>query len=152
MQEPWQRADREAEAPQGARPPAKAAASPPTYTAQHLRDPLDSLLSNPAEPDAPSMLAADGQPEPSPVPQPSQNPAPTLSVQGVLWGQAEPKAIIDDHVYGVDDQVGGGTIVGIDHRGVVLDYGGVLLAYQPSASTPSVIGDPYRSGSSNQGR
>lgn len=149
MPQHWQQVDREVQALDSASP-AGAAAGSPRYTAQHLRDPLDSLLSKPAEPSALPMPAADGQPSPaSEVPKSSP---PILSVQGVLWGQAEPQAIINDRVYSVDDQVGGGTIVGIDHQGVVLDYQGELLSYRLPASAASAGSGPHRTGSSNQGR
>ena len=136
--------------------PAPVAAGGALYTAQHLRDPLASLLpQRPAVVSAAPVPAAGEQPRPgSAAPNAAQSLLPpVLRVQGLVWGEAEPKAIIDGRIYDVDDQVGGGTIVGIDHRGVVLEFQGKLLAYQPSSSTrPSVVSDPYRSGGMNQGR
>lgn len=128
-------------------------ATAPVYTAQHLRDPLESLLPKPAEPPAWQAPAADAQPTPSFAPTISESGPPPLDVQGLLWGQAEPKAIIGNRVYGIGDQVEGGwTVVGIDHRGIVLDYQGQRVSYQSSSMTPSVVSGPHHSGGSNHGR
>lgn len=143
------------------RPLAQAAPGVPVYTAQHLRDPLDSLLPSPAElqasralaqPLASGEAAANAWPASAPVSTASKGPRPTLRVQGLLWGRAEPKAIIEDRVYGIGDQVGVGKVIGIDRRGVTIDYGGESFSYQPSSLTPSAMNDPYHSGSVNQGR
>lgn len=108
-------------APSPPQPPAQ-----PTYTAQTLRDPLRSLLPT-ASTVTPSLQV---QPpmtvSPSGLGPGSAEPATPLMivVQGLVWGGAEPRAIIDDEVYSVGDVVHGATIKAIAREGITLEQGG----------------------------
>ncbi|MBI2104710.1 MAG: hypothetical protein HYT90_03890 [Candidatus Omnitrophica bacterium] len=137
MRQDWQQqADQQAGAP--AEVPPVRAADPPRYTAQHLRDPLKSLL--PEEPVAlsqqePPAAAKAGVTPPAAGPRSgsarSDSP-PKLEVQGVIWGAPEPQAIINDRVYRLDDMVDGGRIRAISQDGVTVEYQGQSVSYAPS--------------------
>ncbi|MBI3330925.1 MAG: hypothetical protein HYZ96_02295 [Candidatus Omnitrophica bacterium] len=129
MQPQWQQADRQAGA-QDATRPASAPTDGPRYTAQHLRDPLKSLL--PAEPSQQEPAAATTSAAGTPSAPPPSSPPPALEVQGMIWDAAEPQVIIDDRVYGIDDMVNGGRIQAIDRDGVTVDYQGQSVSYAPS--------------------
>lgn len=113
-------------------PPAapEAATAPAAYTAQTLRDPFKSLL-----PENAPAAGANGQtlavgPNQIPV----KGPAPALRIQGLLWGGVKPQAIINNRVYGIDEQIEGAKIVSIDRHGVMVDYLGARLFYTPSSA------------------
>ena len=98
------------------------------YTAQALRDPMDSLL--PKEPpkaviERMAARSAEMPPE----------PPPTLRVRGILWGGKDAQAIINDKVYRVGDMVAGVKILAIDRRGVTVEYRGAPMMYTTAAST-----------------
>lgn len=101
----------------------------PTYTAQTLRDPLRSLLPpppfNPNLPVQPPMTVS--APGLGMGPAESARPL-AIVVQGLVWGGAEPRAIIDDEVYGVGDVVNGATITAIAREGITLEQGGRTMA------------------------
>lgn len=95
-----------------------------TYTASSLRDPLQSLLPQGPTLQPPSSQASlQVMPERG-VTQPMNLNQPTFTIQGLLWGGREPKAIIDDEVYGVGDVVQGATITSIGREGITVDLGG----------------------------
>ena len=103
-------------------PPAERVADAPgpaAYTAHDLRDPLKSLL-----PEVPSSPPVRHEP-PSATQTLTHAALPTLHLQGLLWGGPEPKAIIDDDVYGLGDTVQGATIKAIDRQGVTLEAAGM---------------------------
>jgi hypothetical protein len=129
---------------------ADAPQAPAAYTAGELRDPLKSLLPQPA--------AQQGQGEVSSVPleqahPSSPSPPPALRVQGLLWGVPEPRAIINDAVYGVDEMVEGAKILSIDRRGVTVDHLGRPVLYPPASTGQEAGGPrPQRVHSSQQAR
>jgi hypothetical protein len=88
------------------------------YTADHVRDPLKSLL-----PEAPatSQTSSTSTQAPRPAAVPA---APAVSVQGVLWGGSHPKAIVNGEVYAVGDLVQGARIVSIHRDGVTVESQG----------------------------
>ncbi len=95
------------------------------YSAHDVRDPLKSLLPAPPSPSGQAVVTA-------------ARPAPIESwqareVQGVIWGGSEPKAIIDQEVYGVGDLLDGATIVAIDRSGVRLRRGDREIVYAVSS-------------------
>ncbi|HAJ56863.1 MAG TPA: hypothetical protein DCL35_03725 [Candidatus Omnitrophica bacterium] len=45
-----------------------------------------------------------------------------LDVTGIVWGEAMPKAIINDEVYGIGDQVNEATIMNINKDGILLKF------------------------------
>jgi len=49
---------------------------------------------------------------------------PPLALQGIIWGEVEPQAIIDRKVVKAGDAVGGAEVVSIDQDGVMLLYRG----------------------------
>ena len=112
--------------------------SAPRYTAQGLRDPLASLLPDPSQlahpGQSPSESSAD-QVAASTGPQAGAAPlAPQLKVQGMVWGGAEPQAIINGRVYGLGDAVGGGgKVFAIDREGVTVAYQGEMRRYAPAS-------------------
>jgi hypothetical protein len=46
----------------------------------------------------------------------------TLNVTGIVWGEATPKAIINDNVYGIGDEINEATIVNISKDGILLKF------------------------------
>jgi hypothetical protein len=128
MEERWQQLTPAVEVQRSAQPPSLPE-QPPAYTAQDLRDPLKNLF-----PDAPKAQAAGVAPDGSSPPPP---PPPSLQVQGLLWGGREPKAVINDQVYGVNDVVDGATILEINRHGVTTDYRGTTVFYAPSSVSQS---------------
>ncbi|MBI5872796.1 MAG: hypothetical protein HZB36_01460 [Candidatus Omnitrophica bacterium] len=46
----------------------------------------------------------------------------TLNVTGIVWGEAQPKAIINDNVYGIGDEINEATIVNINKDGILLKF------------------------------
>lgn len=133
FQEHWQRMDPDAAlsvtstpAVNGAEP---AALGAPIYTAHNLRDPLQVLLPEPpAESDPAAQAAAQAEVALPPPPSP-----PALSVQGLWWGGAKPRAIINGNVYAVGDQVEGARIKAIDREGVMIEFDGTVVHLVPSA-------------------
>jgi hypothetical protein len=104
-------------------------AAPPSraieYSAEALRDPLKSLL-----PPPPPQAAQAVKPVEVPV------TAPDASLQGMLWGGGQPRAIINGEVYRVGDSVVGSKIVSIDHQGVTVDISGHRFVLTPSSAAP----------------
>lgn len=45
-----------------------------------------------------------------------------LEVSGIVWGEAAPKAIINDQVYGIGDVVNEATIINIDKNGILWKF------------------------------
>ena len=45
-----------------------------------------------------------------------------FQVSGLVWGQAAPKAIINDNVYGVGDELDGAKILNISKEGILFGY------------------------------
>lgn len=43
-------------------------------------------------------------------------------VTGLVWGQAAPKAIINDSIYGIGDTVEGAKIINIDKEGILWEF------------------------------
>ena len=98
------------QAPNGAKPLA--------YTAEHVRDPMKSLLP------APELRQPAVQASVTPRPAPAAQPPALTSLEGIVWGPHAREAIIDGQVYGVGDAVGGGTILSIDRAGVTIQMPG----------------------------
>lgn len=46
----------------------------------------------------------------------------TLDVTGIVWGEAQPKAIINDNVYGIGDEINEATIINISKDGILLKF------------------------------
>ena len=109
------------------------------YTAYEFRDPFESRLPAPSKVPADSVRdASPSSPPSTPQEQLSESPAlPPLRIEGMLWGGAQPKAIINGNVYGVNDIVNGLTIVAIDHRGVAVNLGGKPVYIMPSTGSTS---------------
>jgi len=45
-----------------------------------------------------------------------------FQVSGLVWGQAAPKAIINDNVYGIGDELEGAKILNISKEGILFGY------------------------------
>lgn len=129
MQERWQQLTPQVEAPTAA-PATPLIEGPRLYTARELRDPLQSWLPKLPRPE----VAASTKPT---APEPP--PPPSLHVQGLLWGGPEPKAIINDDVYGMNDFIDGSKIIEIDRHGITIEYRGrpVFYALSPMTQTGS---------------
>ena len=109
----------ESETGAGVQPATKpniSAAATARYTAQQLRDPLQSLL-----PDAPVVASPSETHVASAQPMDVAN-LQGLTVQGLWWGGSKPRAIISGHLYGVGDELQGGTITSIGRDGVVIAF------------------------------
>ena len=107
-------------------PEAASTASTIAYTAERMRDPMESLL--PAR--EPSSLAQPAAVAPR-VLAPTQPPGLTR-LEGMVWSAGKRQAIIDGEVYKVGDSVGGGVILDIDRAGVTIRMpGGRFLVSDP---------------------
>ncbi|MBI4336082.1 MAG: hypothetical protein HY589_05450 [Candidatus Omnitrophica bacterium] len=94
------------------------------YTGRENRDPLDNS----------ALFAGIAAPEPSAPPQKEPEiikefPKDNFSISAIIWGSKRPQAIINDKILGVGEKLDGAQIVGIDKKGVHLDFEGreVLL-------------------------
>jgi len=118
--------------------PAQAPVVKPTdqarYTASDLRDPLQSLLPEPRKPEATRPQ------ESHTVSARAPSPPPSLRLEGVVWGGAEPKAIIGQGVYGVGAVVEGATIKSIGRDGITVEFQGQTMhvAVQQGAAKDTV--------------
>jgi hypothetical protein len=125
LREGWEKLDQ-----QVASVTARASAAPraaAAYTAFELRDPLKSFLPKPAalQAEAPGGMEVAVEAPP---------PPPELRVEGLLWGDVEPKAIINGRVYRVHDRVGGVTILAIDRGGVTVEHLGKPVVYSTASA------------------
>ncbi len=65
---------------------------------------------------------------------------PAIAVQGVVWGSARPKAIVDHHVYGLGDApVEGASIIAIDEAGLIVEFEGAFWRYAAGSSIPEAL-------------
>ena len=123
-----------------------ASATAPIYTASDLRDPMKSLLPQPAQAVA-TQPVDPGITTTSPPLQPMMVPPPTVSIQGLVWGGPQPQVIINKHVYGLDDFIDKTTrIVAIEREGITIAYGG-QTQFIP---VPSALGPGARDSLSQQ--
>jgi hypothetical protein len=106
-------------------PAVAAPASAPAYTAFDRRDPFKSYLPKPAAPDSQPGAAAVKAPPP---------PPPQLRVEGLLWGDSQPKAIINGKLYQVDDRVQGVRILAISRAGVTIEHMGKPIVYSTAVA------------------
>lgn len=137
LQEHWSKMDPlvALATPPAAKAPASAEAGP-VYTAQTLRDPLKKLLPAPTPPvTARPAGAADGSQAKKAAVKP-----PVLTVQGLWWGQTEPRAIINGNVYAVGDTVEGAMIRTINRDGVLVEFGGTTIHLVPEEAPKKPAG------------
>jgi hypothetical protein len=96
------------------------------YLAQELRDPMVTYLPQ-------QVIAA-----PSTVPPGASafsatssraSAPPALAVQGVVWGGAQPQALIGGKFYRLGDQVLGHPILAIERLGVTIEHEGKPVTY-----------------------
>ena len=118
-----------------ASPAAPAQSSRSTYTAGSLRDPFQSLLLSAPKP----VTSTTPAPAPVAAPQPVAPTLPSVTVQGVVWGDPPPRAIIDNEVYGVGDTVGGAVITAIGRHGVTVELEGRTMRW---GVAQGVLGGP----------
>lgn len=99
------------------------------YSAQNLRDPLASLLPKPAPaPTVPEQQAVIEEAKPP-------EPPPQIVIKGIWWEGGQPKALINNAIYGVGESIGGARITAIARDGVTLEFHGEVL----HASIPSAL-------------
>ena len=91
------------------------------YTAFDLRDPLQSLLPEPRTPEATRPQ------ESRTVSARAPSLPPSLLLEGVVWGGAQPQAIIGQGVYGVGAVVEGATIKSIGGEGITVEFQGQTM-------------------------
>jgi hypothetical protein len=103
--------------------PAHGTPSAPLYTAQDLRDPMESLL--PPEP-KPELSEAEVQAR--------QSTRPPLRLQGLVWGGKKPQAIINSRLYRVGESVEGSKILSIDRTGVTIEHYGHSALYSTATA------------------
>ena len=107
------------------------------YTALSTRDPFVSLLPKLSAPVSPlAGTGANSAMGTRAAPGSPAQPPPTLHVQGILWGDLKPKAIINERVYRINETVEGVTIKSIDARGVTIEHQGALVSYPVGGSPP----------------
>jgi len=108
--------------------------APVQYTASTLRDPMISLLPEERlEQTTPEVVVS----PPPPPPQP-----PVVTVQGILWGNARPQALIDGQLYEVGDTIDGAKIIAITRDGAVLDVQGSTFVLSPSPGPHDLASGP----------
>ena len=98
------------------------------YVADMSHDPLRSAFYVPEAGEAPqsevSSLPLPPEPEPT---IPAAVGLPSINIQGVLWGSANPQVIIDGKVYEIGDSIGGGRILSIERDGVTVERWGATF-------------------------
>lgn len=92
-----------------------------TYAADQVRDPLIPLL-----PELSKGDSSKGSTNPNTV-KPAIPSPPAISIQGVIWGGGNPKAIINGNVYAVGDLVDGARIVSIKREGITVESQGAMF-------------------------
>ena len=114
----------------------------PVYTAHNLRNPLMSLLPKP--PETPSQAAAPMPYATATQPaMPMHAAPPHLTIQGVIWGGAQPQAIVDRRVYTLGDSLApSGKIVAIDVSSLTLEFDGAFWRYRAGSSAPEAVASP----------
>ena len=103
-----------------------------SYDAEGLRDPMKSLLPQPAvvQMSSPQGQKSVAAPPPAPT-------APTGALQGMVWGTGSaPHAIIDGEVYRVGDMMKGAKIVAITPDGVTVETQGTSFVLKPATAGP----------------
>ena len=108
------------------------------YHAESLRDPMKSLLPPPAPP--PVSPQAGAKPA-APVIMP-----PAATLEGMLWGGSQPRAILNGEVYQVGDFVAGAKIVSIDRNGVTVEVSGTTFELRPVIGGPRRVARPPTTG------
>ena len=110
----------------------------PLFTAHAgLRSPFKNQLPVPEPEVAVEPALTGGDPEVV-VSAPIDPPA--IAVQGVVWGSARPKAIIDHHVYGLGDAPAeGASIIAIDAAGLIVEFEGAFWRYAAGSSIPEAL-------------
>ncbi len=93
------------------------------YTADGTRDPFVSLLPTvEARPMARSDRVV-------PSGSPPMVSAPSVNLEGVVWGGPRPQAVIDGEVYDLGDVVQGARITAIDRQGVTGELQGQAIRW-----------------------
>ena len=57
-------------------------------------------------------------------------PLPKLAIEGMIWNTNMPQAIVNGHIVGIGDTIGGVRIVKIEKQGITIDYDGELVLIQ----------------------
>ena len=95
------------------------------YRIEGLSDPFESYL-----PKKEKNLAVVSRQESEAV-----KPLPSLAVQGIIWGDVLPVAIINNKVLRVGDVIEGAKVIRIDKEGVELFYDGRVYTLSSPASS-----------------
>jgi hypothetical protein len=106
------------------------------FAAQELRDPFKSWIPDPvAEVEPAGLAGVDNGTEQDEEPW----TPPEIVVQGLLWGAAKPKVIIDNEVYNVGEAIEGMQIVAVDRNGMTVEHGDSWWRYAPGGETPTAV-------------
>jgi hypothetical protein len=125
LRDGWEKIDQKVGAIQSQAEEAPLAAGAVAYSASGLRDPLKSLLPK-TVPQHLAELSVKAAEEPP--------PPPALRIDGLVWGGAEPQAIIGGRVYRVNDTVEGARIVAIRRGGVTIEHLGKPVVYSTAGA------------------
>jgi len=74
----------------------------------------------------------------------AQQPEPdfgALKISGLVWGQVDPKAIIDGVVYGIGDEVIGAKILKISKEGILFGYNDKKYLLKRNMAVPGKGGE-----------
>lgn len=107
-------------------PPAFAAEAAPLrveYVAEGTRDPFESLLPQEVGPTSAQQAAAE------------EVTLPALHLQGLVYGQLKPRAIIDGQVVGEGDRINDIEVLQIQRDGVLLFYQNRRFFLRPGPGT-----------------
>lgn len=99
------------------------------YTGYIGRDPLKPALPVKEKVEKPPELLLEKKPVGIPPEEKKKEPPkeivlPTFIVTGIVWGEAQPRAIIDHNVYKIGDIVKGAKILDITEKGIYMIYEG----------------------------
>jgi hypothetical protein len=96
------------------------------YIGYSERDPLKPSLPEKQQEEKPveKPIEETGQPKEQPIEQPKEIIPPTFTITGIVWGNVEPRAIIDNEVHKIGDIIKGATILGITENGIQIIYEG----------------------------
>lgn len=98
--------------------------APVEYTAGQFRDPLVSLLPQPAAESVPGQVAEEEAVKPLAV-------APRLKIEGMFWGGPHPQVLIEGRLYQIGDTVDESHIVEISREGVTVISQGTTFVLRP---------------------
>ena len=125
-------------------PPLRPVVAPPPAAVDHWEGPRTAAplalpTRDPFQP-PPAVASRLAAASPQPTDSSPTNPSP-VRLQGIIWGAATPRAILNDRIVGVGESVEGVQVIAIAPEGVTIDYQGQrAVLHVTTSSSPSAYG------------